>query len=58
MNDVAPDIACLHDGEQAFRRNLDHAIQRQADVDANPAPQRWEIEHAREPSPRRPPRWP
>ena len=48
MNDADAAQLWLQDCANTLRKNLDHATRRQAEVDANPAPQRWEVEHARE----------
>ena len=37
----------LHKAAQSRRRYLDKAIARQAEVDAKPDAQPWEVEHAR-----------
>ena len=48
---TAPDnddpLAILREAAQSRRRHLDHTLARQAEVNAKPDAQPWEVEHAR-----------
>lgn len=48
MDDADAAQLWLQECADTLRKNLAHALRRQAEVDANPAPQRWEVEHARD----------